>query len=294
MTQIPIHLYAMNQKGFAVLEGMVRELGPESITAVIGARDAGVQRDYYDEVRACSLDHGITFLDRSQAAGIVTVNALAIGWRWIIASCPNLIVLHDSLLPRYRGFAPLPTALMNGDTEIGVTALRASAEYDRGEIIDQKRLPVEYPLKISEVIDRITGLYVELAVGVARTLLTGLPLQSYPQNEADATYSLWRDEEDYRIDWSQDAAAIKRFIDALGFPYKGACSEMDGVLVRILDAAVEADVTIEQRTPGKIIFVRDQIPTVVCGSGLLRLLDVRDAAGETKLLPLRKFRIRFR
>jgi methionyl-tRNA formyltransferase len=131
-------------------------------------------------------------------------------------------------------------------------------------------------------------------VEVTRTILAGRSLNSQPQDETAATYSLWRDEDDYRIDWSRDAASIRRFIDALGYPYKGASSELDGVLVRILDAVPEPEVQIEQRVPGKVIFVRDQQPVVVCGSGLLRLLDVRDETGAESLLPLRKFRSRFR
>jgi methionyl-tRNA formyltransferase len=296
MSETPLYLYAMNRKGLAVLEGIVRELGPESMAAVIGARDQHVHRDYYEEIRDLCAQRGIPFLDRSQAGGIAAQTALAVGWRWMIQTCSNLIVLHDSLLPRYRGFAPLPTALINGDPEVGVTALLAPAtrEYDRGEIIGQKRLPVEYPAKIQDVIERISALYVDLAVAVARDVRAGSQLKSYPQNESEATYSQWRDEDDYRIEWSRDACFIKRFIDALGFPYRGASAEMDGVLVRILEAAVEPDIAIEQRTAGKVIFLRDQLPVVTCGRGLLRLLDVRDAAGESRLLPLAKFRVRFR
>jgi methionyl-tRNA formyltransferase len=115
-----------------------------------------------------------------------------------------------------------------------------------------------------------------------------------PQDEKAATYSLWRDEDDYRIDWSHDAAVIKRFIDAVGYPYHGACSNLDGTLTRILDASVEPDVKIEQRVPGKVMFVRDGWPIVTCGTGMLRLLEVRNEARTESLLPLRKFRSRFR
>jgi methionyl-tRNA formyltransferase len=60
--------------------------------------------------------------------------------------------MHDSLLPKYRGFAPLPNALINGEREVGVTALFASEEYDMGDIVCQRRLAVEYPM-----ITRSTG-----------------------------------------------------------------------------------------------------------------------------------------
>jgi methionyl-tRNA formyltransferase len=102
-----------------------------------------------------------------------------------------------------------------------------------------------------------------------------------------ATYSLWRDEEDYRIHWSTDAARIKRLIDSVGTPYKGASALMETRRVRILDAAVEPDIQVEDRKPRKVVFLREGSPIVICGRGLLRITDMRDdATGNT--LPRRR------
>jgi methionyl-tRNA formyltransferase len=284
----------MNQKGLAVVEACGRALPPGSISLVVGDRDRNVKQDYFAELMSACSAHGIPFADRSQAAGLSPEYGLAVGWRWLIHGCEKLIVLHDSLLPRYRGFAPLPAALINGDPAVGVTALLAAEEYDRGGIIAQKTVAVTYPIKIQQVIDRIAEACAELALPIVRAILDGVPLITHPQDEAAATYSPWRDEDDYRIDWSRDAREIQRTVDAMGPPYKGASSELDGVLVRVLDAAVDPDVKIEQRAPGKVTFVRDGLPIVACGAGMLRLLDVRDAEGVASILPLRKFRSRFR
>jgi methionyl-tRNA formyltransferase len=289
-----IVLFAMNEKGLEVLKAIIRELGSSVLAAVVCARDANVRQDFYEDIRATSQKHEVPFLDRASAHGVVAPYGFAVGWRWMIQGCPNLIVFHDSLLPRYRGFAPLATALINGEEEVGVTALLAAEQYDLGDIVEQKKLRIEYPAKIQKVIESITVLYADLAVKVLRTILAGSRLMGYPQDESAATYSLWRDEEDYRIDWSLDSHAIQRFVDALGYPYKGASADLDGALVRIIDAVPEPDVKIEQRVPGKVIFVKDHLPTVVCGKGLLRLLDVRNVAGTESVLPLRKFRSRFR
>jgi methionyl-tRNA formyltransferase len=294
MEQRRIVLFTMNQKGLEVLKAIVRELGPSSIAAVVGAPDPNVRQDFYEQIRTASLENKIPFLDRASAREIAPSFAFAVGWKWIIRGFPDLIVFHDSLLPRYRGFAPLPTALICGEKEVGVTALFASEEYDRGDIIAQKALRVEYPVKVQQVIDQIIPAYTELAVEIARTILSGSPVARHRQDECAATYSLWRDEDDYRIDWSLDAIAIQRFVDALGYPYKGASAELDGARVRILDVVPEPDVKFELRVPGKVAFIRDQLPTVVCGAGLLRLLDVRNDAGTESLLPLRRFRSRFR
>jgi methionyl-tRNA formyltransferase len=286
-------LFAMNQKGLAVVEAVCMRPNP-SIACVVAARDANVRHDFYGEIQAASLKRGIPFLDRADAKDLSVEYAIAVGWRWMIRGCRRLIVFHDSLLPRYRGFAPLPTALINGDEEVGVTALFGADEYDSGNIIAQRKLPIQYPVKIQEVVNRIAGLYAELAVELIGAILSGSPLASYPQDEGAASYSAWRDEDDYRIDWSLDAAAIKRLIDAVGYPYHGASADLNGTPARILDAAVDADVKIEQRFPGKVMFVRDGLPIVSCGTGMLWLLDVRNDAGTESLLPLPKFRTRFR
>jgi len=132
----------------------------------------------------------IEFFDRAQAPETSSGYALAIGWRWIIHDNPRLITFHDSLLPRYRGFAPLPTALINGDAEVGVTALLASRKYDRGDIIAQRRLVLSYPVKVRQVIDSIAPLYAELVTEIARIICSGAPLPTSPQNESQASYPL--------------------------------------------------------------------------------------------------------
>jgi len=87
--------------------------------------------------------------------------------------------------------------------------------------------------------------------------LKGEILSSYKQNEEDVTYSLWRDEQDYIIDWSKSAEFIHRFINAVGYPYKGASTLMDGKKIRIIDTEPLPDIEIENRSFGKnIIYQR--------------------------------------
>ena len=78
-----------------------------------------------------------------------------------------------------------------------------------------------------------------------------------------------------------------------GMAVRGASTLMAERVVRILDAAVEPDVYVEDRHPGKVIFLREGTPIVVCGRGLLRIIDMRDGASGQSLLPLEKFRTRF-
>jgi methionyl-tRNA formyltransferase len=145
-------LFLMTEKGQAVLDGVISAVGPGAISLVVGARDAHVRNDRYEEIQAICQRAGIPCADRLQAPTVDTDYALAVSWRWMIHGVPNLIAMHDSPLPKYRGFAPLPNALINGEREVGVTALFASEEYDMGDIVCQRRLAVEYPM-----ITRSTG-----------------------------------------------------------------------------------------------------------------------------------------
>lgn len=264
------------------------------IAAVIASRDGAVAEDCYEDIRDFCDRNGIAFFDRRASYRVTTDYALAVSWRWLInVESSRLIVFHDSLLPRYRGFNPLVTALINGDSKIGVTALFATQDYDKGDIIAQSATAIDYPTTIAEAIDKIQENYVSLGLQIADALDRESSFSAYPQSEDDASYSLWRDDEDYFIDWSESSVTIKRTIDALGFPYKGAASVLDGKVVRIIRAESLDDVRIENRTHGKVIFIRDSKPVVVCGNGLIRIDELRDDQGEV-LLPLAKFRMRFK
>jgi methionyl-tRNA formyltransferase len=284
-------LFLMTEKGQAVLEGVIASVGPGAVSLVVGARDANVRNDRYEDIRAACRKAGIAFADRVPAPAIATDYALAVSWRWMIHGVPNLIALHDSLLPKYRGFAPLPNALINGEREVGVSALFASDDYDRGDIVCQRRLQIEYPIKIRQAIQSVIPLYVGIASEICSSLASGAQLPRGKQDEAEATYSLWRDDLDYEIDWRWDAARIARFIDAVGYPYLGARTTLNREPVTVHDAVAEPDVRIEDRAVGKVIFVRGGQPVVVCGSGLLRIARMETPEGRS-LLPLKKFRSR--
>ncbi|AHC22015.2 methionyl-tRNA formyltransferase [Paenibacillus polymyxa] len=289
-----ITMFLMNEKGYAVLKNFLQMFGAKYIDSVVVAEDKNVRKDYYDDIWKVCTENQISVLDRGDVSTIKSEISFAIGWKWIIKDVDKLIVFHDSLLPRYRGFAPLVNSLINREDLLGVTALFASEEYDRGEIIAQRSLNVKYPIKIEKAIEEISKLYVSLVEEVMRKLISGQVINSEVQDENRATYSLWRDEEDYTINWYEDAIYIKRFIDATGYPFKGASSFIEETKVRITDSVVVDDVKIEIRTPGKIIFFEDGFPIVVCGKGLLKILSIRDDKSQKELLPLKKFRVRFK
>src|SRR5699024_3325504 len=200
-----IGFFLMGKKGLSVLNGIIKG-NPEyleTINFIVCAKDKSIENDYYNEIKDYSKRYGIKFFNRKE----VTVSTLesnysfAIGWRWLIRDISsNLIVLHDSLLPKYRGFNPLVTALIEGDKKIGVTAIEANEEFDSGDIYDQRVIEIDYPIRIKEAIDLISDLYIDITLNLIKKIREK-NLRSFKQDESKVSYSIWRNEEDYRVEW---------------------------------------------------------------------------------------------
>ena len=158
----------------------------------------------------------------------------------------------------------------------------------------QQSVDIQYPIKIKDAIEIISELYSSITAGIFRAIANESKLIFTPQDESQASYSLWRDEEDYHIDWTQDSADIVRFIHAVGYPYLGASTLMEDKKIRIYDAEVYPDVHIVNRDSGKIIFIDNDKPVVVCGTGLIKILDARLDGTGASIFPLNKFRLRFK
>lgn len=275
-----IGFYVLGKKGYFALLKFVKVFGPECVSFVVSNHDNGVVYDWYDDIVAlCNKKKICCFDYKREQAGIPQKDesfCFAIGWRWMIKDYKNLIVFHDSLLPKYRGFSPLVNMLINGEKEIGVTALLASTKYDQGNIIDQVSRKISYPITISEAIDKTIPLYTKLILKIALSIFSTGSFNSIPQDEFSASYSLWRDEYDYFINWSQKAEEIERFVDALGSPYHGAAAVLNGKFVRILAVEQFEDVNVENRNAniGKCIFFKENFPIVICGYGLIKITKI--------------------
>ncbi|QLY27038.1 methionyl-tRNA formyltransferase [Bdellovibrio sp. KM01] len=280
-----IGIFSLGQKGFSVVEALSKCLKDGHTVVVVVGKDHNVLSDYsLETITLCEklglrFEVGNTFNMQAENCDLV----FAAGWRWMIRDIPQdiLIVFHDSLLPRYRGFAPLVNSLLNRESEVGVTALYGGEKFDTGNIIAQQRMKIEYPTFIHHEIQRISKMYGELAAHVYNIMIMQNNRPSgVVQNEDHATYSLWRDDDDYRIDWSLDATEIAHFVSCVGYPYLGACSKVGAEKYRILEVVVVPDVKVENRSSGKVIFIESGMPIVVCGSGLLRIEKMVSEDGE--------------
>lgn len=234
--------------------------------------------------------HDITFEEKKRPYIFNGELVFVVGWQYFLPSNNlQLIIFHDSLLPRYRGFAPTVTALINGEKRIGVSALRPVDGVDQGPLFGQLAAPVTYPMKIEAALSLQAQLMVSLACELIEIFNKGT-LRAEPQAEDQATYSLWRDEQDYVLDWREDAARLARSVDALGFPYSGARALFDGREIIIDEAEEVDDLHFEHRQAGKIWSLNDGRPIVICGVGCMQI----NAARELDSAPVTFDRLRRR
>lgn len=288
-----ITIFTLGFKGFHAISSLPTTLLNLIETIVIG-KDDNVENDFSEEINDWCLANGIKSKER-KAFDPATDSSqywILMGWRWLISvdNARKSIVFHDSILPKYRGFNPLVTALIEGDPEIGATAILVSEKMDEGDILSQVKSKITYPIRIADAISEIANLYSEL-LSKTITDITKNALISTPQNHALASYSLWRGYEDYFIDWQQDSERILRMIHASGPPYAGARTTMEGKVISILDAYYVPDVEITNRTPGKAIWKDMGNLVVVCGIGLLAISNAQDENGNQ--LHFSKLRYRF-
>ncbi|MEM6731558.1 MAG: formyltransferase family protein [Myxococcota bacterium] len=278
-------------KGRIFLERMLEATPSAKLGTLFCYRASGQEASESDAIVATAQRLKIPLvekrrLERCDLAGFDVV--FFVGWQYLLVNPPeSAVVFHDALLPRYRGFAPTVTALLNGDTEIGVSALAPAEEVDSGDLLGQTRVALTYPIKIADALRK----QAEATASLALRLLTEWPdIPREPQDHDCATYSIWRSGEDGQIDWGASAESICRFIDAVGWPYPGAYTRLNGETITVTDATPLPDLRFEIRQPGKVWRFDENKPVVVCGEGLLRIDAARNAAGA----PIRVKQLRTR
>lgn len=268
-----ISFHILGEKGLITLNAVLNNF-PNIIGEVIYAEDSKIQNDYSNEIKSVCISANIQHYNRSIKKQTDFKFILTIGWKWLINKKDEqtIFVIHDSLLPKYRGFAPVVNALINGESKIGATLIIASNEYDTGNIIAQKSINIKYPIKINTAIKLISELYIDLTLDLVKLLAKNSEISGREQDHTKASYSLWRDEKDYFINWNNDALYIKRFVDAVGYPYLGAKTRFHNYTLTILEVDSLPDVCIENRTNGKQIFSENGLPIIVCGKGLIKII----------------------
>jgi methionyl-tRNA formyltransferase len=290
-------LFLLNKKGYEVLKALTNNTNfIKYIDCVVASKDKGNKEDFFLEIKDLCDKSNITFCDRKDdVLKIKSEYCIAVGWRWLIHEAKNLIVIHDSFLPYYRGFSPLVNMLINGEKYVAASAIWATEKMDEGNIIVQRKKFITYPCKIYDAINIVSEIYVELILDIFERLVLSKvgKLPSIPQLHNKASYSIWRDEDDYFINWKKPAEYIKRFVDAVSYPYDGAKTRIknEDIILRIRECTILNSITSEIDAEGKLLMYDKDKPVVLCGNGAIRIDEFEKVDGAN--YKLKKFRTQF-
>lgn len=185
------------------------------------------------------------------------------------------INIHASLLPRWRGAAPIQRALLAGDRETGVSIMRIDAGLDTGPVLLREATPIDEEDTAQSLHDRLAAIGARLIVEALERLERG-ELSPSPQSTEAASYAAKVEKAEAWIDWSASATQIHRRVRAFN-PTPGAGARLDGIEIKVWRAVPVRD---RDGRPGEILQADDARILVACGEGALSLLELQRAGGK--------------
>ena len=181
------------------------------------------------------------------------------------------INIHASLLPRWRGAAPIQRAILAGDAESGVCIMQMEAGLDTGPVLLSAALPIAADETAGSLHDRLA----ELGAGLIVTALEKMPLAPTPQADCGVTYAAKIEKSEAMLDWNQSAQQLARQVRAFN-PFPGALATLGQLSVKVWRASAEAG----EGSPGTILAGDRAGILVACGEGALRLAELQKAGGK--------------
>jgi methionyl-tRNA formyltransferase len=185
--------------------------------------------------------------------------------------------VHASLLPRWRGAAPIQRAIVAGDAETGVCLMQMQKGLDTGPVLLSQRLPIGADETGGHLHDRLAVLGAQVLADGLGLLRAGMKPVAVPQPDAGATYAHKLDKAEAKLDWTQAADVLARKVRAYQ-PWPVAEAQLDGERVRI--HAAEALPLAHGAAPGTVLLARRDGIDVACGEGALRLTRVQREGGR--------------
>ena len=196
------------------------------------------------------------------------------------------INIHGSILPRWRGAAPIHRAIEAGDDETGITLMQMDAGLDTGPMISEVRTPIAPGDTTATLHDRLAQLGAKLIVDGLVALERDGALPATPQPPEGATYAEKIGKQEAALDWRRPAVALARQIRAFD-PFPGGAATLDGAQLKLWAAEPLERSASASAAPGEILDVSPAGVVVACGEGALRLTQLQKPGG--KRLPAREF-----
>ncbi len=259
-----------------VLDDMSTARPPEGAKAPSGGSATGAAVERGGVLSAARPPEGAKAPSGGSATGAaVERGGLGLG-------CLNI---HASLLPRWRGAAPIHRAIEAGDARTGITIMQMDAGLDTGDMLLVQALPIGPRATTASLHDELAALGGQLIVQALQQAGQGT-LRSVPQPAEGVSYAHKIDKHEAAIDWRQPAALIERRIRAFD-PFPGASTTLGDAAIKLWSSEIDSFLRMPDARCGQILAINDAGITVACGDGALRLTELQRPGG--KRLPAREF-----
>lgn len=204
---------------------------------------------------------------------VVAAYGLLLPFAWLEVAKHGAINIHASLLPRWRGAAPIERALLAGDRETGISIMRMDAGLDTGAVLLQRSMPITPDDDAGTLHDKLAQLGAEAIVAALAEVQTGRA-QAKPQGSEGTTYAAKIDKRETRLDWTRAAEELERTVRALR-PAPGASALLEGEALKIWRARVVD----RSGVAGTVLAIGEEL-LVACGERALAISELQRPGGR--------------
>jgi methionyl-tRNA formyltransferase len=199
--------------------------------------------------------------------------------QWVLDLPPKgCLNIHASLLPRWRGAAPIHRAIEAGDAETGVTIMQMDAGLDTGDMLLMEKTPIAATDTTASLHDKLATLGGRMIVEALELAACG-GLRPVAQPTEGVTYAHKIEKAESLVDWSQPATVIGRRIRAFD-PFPGASTECAGEVIKLWNFEIDSNIDNKHADIGRILSINASGVTVACGQGSLRLTTLQRSGGK--------------
>jgi methionyl-tRNA formyltransferase len=261
-------------RGMKLQASPVKQCALEHGISVVQPRSLRLDGKYPEEARAAQ--QAIA----AAAADIMVVAAYGLILpQWVLdAPAQGCLNIHASLLPRWRGAAPIHRAIEAGDSRTGITIMQMDAGLDTGDMLLVEAVAIDAQDTTSTLHDKLAALGGRCMVQVLDLAQRGALVRT-PQPQLGISYAHKIDKAEARMDWHQSAAQLERKVRALE-PFPGCTAQILGETVKITRCEIDSCLRNIQLASGTILHINEDGISVQCGEGALRLTELQRAGGK--------------